>query len=234
MLNSDEERWVKTTANELNNLLQVIRESSEQLAELTKANAGAEKYLTMLRDSVSRAADVTRQLAQKVGGMPTGPDALAANPKTVSIDPIAKPRVTLPSPPVPITIHNPAGHRELILLVDDEEFVLLLASRVLTGDGYRIVTAKDGFQAIDFYKRLQSEIALVILDFSMPVMDGAEVFSELQSLNQNVAVVLTSGFAEQERLRLMLARGLRAFIPKPYTNQRLLDQVRQAIASTKR
>ena len=63
----------------------------------------------------------------------------------------------------------------------------------------------------------------------MPVMDGADVFAELQTINPKVPVVLSSGFAEQEPLRNMLSRGLRGFIPKPYTQQKLLTQVRSTL-----
>ena len=104
-----------------------------------------------------------------------------------------------------------------------------LAQRVLTDEGYRIVTAKDGFQAIEIYRKLKDQISLIILDFTMPIMDGADVFAELLQINPKAPVVLSSGFAEQERLRSMLARGLRGFIPKPYTQQKLLTQIRSVL-----
>jgi CheY-like chemotaxis protein len=104
---------------------------------------------------------------------------------------------------------------------------------VLAEDGYRVMTAKNGFIALDIYRKLKDRIDLVILDFVMPVMDGADVFAEMQELNPQVPVVLSSGFAEQDRLRGMLARGLRGFIPKPYTQQKLLDQVRQVCDALK-
>jgi CheY-like chemotaxis protein len=128
-----------------------------------------------------------------------------------------------------VRIANPNGPRELVLIVDDEEFVTMIAQRVLSDEGYRVVTAKDGFQAIDIYRKLKDQIMLVILDFTMPVMDGADVFAELQSINPKVPVVLSSGFAEQEPLRNMLSKGLRGFIPKPYTQQKLLAQVRSTL-----
>jgi CheY-like chemotaxis protein len=105
----------------------------------------------------------------------------------------------------------------------------MIAERVLTDEGYRVVTAKDGFQAIEIYRKLKEQILLVILDFTMPVMDGADVFAELQLINPKVPVVLSSGFAEQEPLRNMLSHGLRGFIPKPYTQQKLLTQVRSTL-----
>jgi two-component system cell cycle sensor histidine kinase/response regulator CckA len=115
------------------------------------------------------------------------------------------------------------------MIVDDEEFVRLLAQKVLTEEGYRVVIAADGFEAIELYRKLRDEIALIILDFAMPRMDGADVFAELQSINSNVPVVLSSGFAEHERLRGMLSKGLRGFIPKPYSREKLLAEVRTTL-----
>jgi CheY-like chemotaxis protein len=124
---------------------------------------------------------------------------------------------------------NPSGPRELVMIVDDEDFVTMLAQRVLADDGYRVVTARDGFQAIELYRKLRDQISLIILDFTMPVMDGSDVFNELLQINPQVSVVLSSGFAEQDRLRAMLAKGMRGFIPKPYTQQKLLTQIRATL-----
>ena len=132
-----------------------------------------------------------------------------------------------------VRIANAEGTRELILIVDDEDFVTLLAQRVLTDEGYRVVTARDGFQALDIYKKLQKEIGLIILDFTMPIMDGAEVFSELRMINPQVPVVLSSGFTEQDKLKWMLSKGLRGFIPKPYSQQKLLSQIRSTLDAMK-
>ncbi len=108
---------------------------------------------------------------------------------------------------------------------------------MLAEEGYKVILAKDGFEALKIYQQIGSEIGLVILDFFLPVIDGDAVFDELQALNPDINVVLSSGFAEQTKLGAMLARGLRGFIPKPYTREKLLTQVsmtleaaRQAIA----
>ena len=119
------------------------------------------------------------------------------------------------------------------MVVDDEEFISFLAQRLLTDEGYRVITARDGFQAVEMYRKLRDQISLVILDFTMPVMDGADVFAELQEIIPKVPVVLSSGFSEQGQLQTMLARGLRGFIPKPYTHQKLLSQVRSILDTIK-
>ena len=223
MLDTDEIRWVKSTANELNNLLQVISESSQFLEMLQNSSSDSERYFEILRSGIERAGKVTRMMVERVGGY--NADSAEAAPSAAP----APVLVPLSSGPADVKIANASGNRELVMIVDDEDFVTMLAQRVLTDEGYRVVTARDGFQAIDIYRKLRDQIALIILDFTMPVMDGSDVFHELLEINPQVPVVLSSGFAEQERLRAMLAKGMRGFIPKPYTQEKLLTQIRATL-----
>jgi CheY-like chemotaxis protein len=230
--------WVKSTANELNNLLQVIAESSQFLQRFTGGNPDAARYYDMMRSALDRAAQLSKTMLErsmeksdrqpKTHPFP-GPGSFGSAPAPER-QPTYSPKE---SPRLEVRVANPDGPRELILIVDDEDFVTLLAQRVLTDEGYKVVTARDGFQALDIYKRLQDTIQLVILDFTMPIMDGSEVFSELRMINPNVPVVLSSGFTEQDKLKWMLAKGLRGFIPKPYTQQKLLLQVRSTLDALK-
>lgn len=225
MPGTEEIQWVKATANELNNLLQVISESSQVLETICVESPDTEKYFAILRSGVERATKVTRMMVDRVGGYQADVGGAPAKPEP----PSPPPKPTVPQPVADVRIFNPTGERELVMIVDDEDLVTILAQRVLTDEGYRIVTAKDGFQAIEIYRKLKDQIALIILDFTMPIMDGADVFAELLMINPKAPVVLSSGFAEQERLRSMLARGLRGFIPKPYTQQKLLTQIRSVL-----
>jgi CheY-like chemotaxis protein len=229
MLDNEEIRWVKSTANELNNLLQVISESSQMLETLCDTTSETDKYFVMMHSAVERAAKVTRMMVDRVGGYSADAPVV---PPPVPATPAAQPQPVVPAQmavPPDLKIYNPKGPLELIMIVDDEDFVTLLAQRVMADEGYRVIIAKDGFQAIDIYRRLKDQISLILLDFTMPVMDGADVFNELLQINPKVPVVLSSGFAEQDRLRGMLSRGLRGFIPKPYTQQKLLTQVRTTL-----
>jgi CheY-like chemotaxis protein len=238
---SDELHWVKSTANELNNLLQVITESSQFLQRFTGGNPEAARYYDMMRSAVDRAAQLSRSMLERSGeASPDRQSKLHPFPGPGSFGSAPAPAQSRPAPTssdrlvhVEVRIANPEGPRELIMIVDDEDFVTLLAQRVLTDEGYRVCTARDGFQALDIYKKLQDQIQLVILDFTMPIMDGAEVFSELRMINPQVPVVLSSGFTEQDKLKWMLAKGLRGFIPKPYTQQKLLLQVRSTLDAMK-
>ena len=131
--------------------------------------------------------------------------------------------------PSEIKVKNPKGNREYLLFIEDETQVAALATEMLIDEGYKVIMAKDGFEALEIYRKIGKQIGLVILDFFLPVMDGDAVFDELQALNPKVNVVLSSGFAEQSKISAMLGQGLRGFIPKPYTREKLLAQVRSTL-----
>ena len=131
--------------------------------------------------------------------------------------------------PPGVRVKNPNGSREYLLLIEDEPDVADLASEMLAEEGYRVVIAHDGFEALKIYERMGKQIGLVILDYFLPVIDGDAVFEELRSINPKVNVVLSSGFAEQSKIASMLAQGLRGFIPKPYSREKLPEQVRSTL-----
>jgi len=124
---------------------------------------------------------------------------------------------------------NPKGTREYILLVEDEAQVAALTAEMLVGEGYRVILVQNGFEALKIYRNIGKQIGLVILDFFLPVMDGDAVFDELRVLNPEVNVVMSSGFAEQQKINAMLGQGVRGFISKPYSSQNLLAQVRSTL-----
>ncbi len=209
-------QWLHAAANDLNNLLQVISESATALEPICGASLEGMRYFAFLKTSVERAKQVTAQMATRLGGQPIP----MAEPKA---EPTSAPK----RPAVPI--ENPAGTRELILIIDDEALIVTLAKRMLTDAGYRVVTSAEPFQALEIFKQLKDEVDLVILDFTLPIMDGSEVFDALRKITPTVAVMLSSGFAEQEKVRAMLSQGLRGFLPKPYTQEKLLAQVRSTL-----
>jgi len=153
--------------------------------------------------------------------------------ETSPVSEVAKPappeKKVEPIIPADLPVENPGGPNELIMLVDDDEHVLLLAKMILVEAGYRILAANNGLEAMKLYESAPEAINLVILDYAMPIMDGSEVFEELRAINPQALVLLSSGFTEQSKLNQMLARGLRGFLPKPYTREKMLLQVRSAI-----
>lgn len=254
MLDQEDLKWITSTSTELNSMLQQI----SRYSDLARLHKGEYNYIEMLGERVELASKTAQTLFDRVTSsilegadpkvkparkFPYFPFSILPPPDAPASTQVKAPAArSAPSSPVvqpipdeltasPPEFHliNPEGKRELILFVDDEAEISEIASHMLKDEGYKVILAKDGFEALKIYGHLGHQIGLVILDFFLPVMDGDVVFDELRALNPNVNVVLSSGFAEQSKLGAMLAQGLRGFIPKPYTREKLLEQVRTAI-----
>ena len=252
MLEQEDLKWIASTSTDLNSMLQQIL----RYADLAQQHKETQNYVQLLNERVEVAARTAQSLfdrvtssildgsANKSAKSPHAPFTVLPTPTRsfeqatsstggaeVVVSHMAPPPIGSlgASTPPGITIENPNGPRELILVVDDEAEITELASAILACEGYKVITAKDGFEALKIYQRIGKSIGLVILDFFLPVIDGDAVYEELRALNPHIAVVLSSGFAEQSKVASMLAQGLRGFIPKPYTRQKLLEQVRSIL-----
>jgi PAS domain S-box-containing protein len=103
-----------------------------------------------------------------------------------------------------------------ILLVDDEETIRNVGEEMLTMLGFDVLTAANGLQAMEIFRERQHEINGVLLDLTMPHMDGEETFRELRRMKPDVRVVISSGYNKQEVSQRFLGKGLAGFIQKPY------------------
>ncbi|MFZ1641807.1 MAG: ATP-binding protein [Candidatus Contendobacter sp.] len=113
-----------------------------------------------------------------------------------------------------------------ILLVDDEESVRILGVRMLERLGFQVLTAVDGREALEIYRARRGEIVLVLLDLTMPDLDGEETFRELRWLDPKVRVVMSSGYTESEITPRFAGQQLTGFLQKPYTMTALMDCLR--------
>ena len=122
-----------------------------------------------------------------------------------------------------------------ILVVDDEAAARVLAFRVFTEAGFDVITVQSGFECLEQFWRRPHWFDLILLDLSMPFMDGEETFKRLRGINPNVVVLLSTGFfAEaQGRVERMLAGGLSGFIRKPHRPDELLAQVHRILERVK-
>jgi len=116
-----------------------------------------------------------------------------------------------------------------ILIVDDEDAILEIASLMLEDMGFKTRTAADGLAAVDVYRRHGDEITAVLLDMTMPKMDGQECFQALYEIDKEVVVILSSGYNEQDAISNFTHKGLAGFIQKPYRAEMLEQTVRGAI-----
>ncbi len=116
-----------------------------------------------------------------------------------------------------------------ILVVDDEASVRKLTELLLKSKGFNVLTAADGREAIDVFRRHEDEIDLVLLDQTMPVMGGDEALIELRRICKDVRVVLLSGYAEKELNERAKELGYSGFLKKPVDNNHLLDMIHKTL-----
>jgi two-component system cell cycle sensor histidine kinase/response regulator CckA len=116
-----------------------------------------------------------------------------------------------------------------ILVVEDEELLLDLLKEMLEDEGYRVLTAADGPQAIDLYRAEKENVSLVLSDMGLPGMGGWEVLRQLKSINPSVKVILSSGFMDSKVRQDMVSAGAKDFIQKPYMPEKVIQKIRETI-----
>ncbi|MBT7789681.1 MAG: response regulator [Calditrichaeota bacterium] len=119
-----------------------------------------------------------------------------------------------------------------ILVVDDEKLIVNLVSKTLQRSGYKVITAKDGFEAVEKYKSKHKEIDLVIMDLTMPNLNGEEAFEQIKTIDPDSVVIISSGFGESEAEKRFFGRGLSGFIQKPFTPTVLINTVRKILSES--
>jgi len=117
-----------------------------------------------------------------------------------------------------------------VLAVDDESTVLALARDVLEMHGYTVLTARNGEEALRVFREHRSDVALVLLDLTMPVMGGVECFRRMKDLDPRVRVVISSGFSSESTAAEVLREGALEYLQKPYDIEDLARVVRKALA----
>ncbi|NLI48105.1 MAG: PAS domain S-box protein [Acidobacteria bacterium] len=124
---------------------------------------------------------------------------------------------------------EPWRWRGMVLLVDDEEAVRALAERMLRRLGFEVVTAADGASAVEQFRARRREITAVVLDLTMPAMDGGETLQALRAADPGVRVLLASGYDEGDVSRRFGDGGPDAFIQKPYRLATLRAKLRHIL-----
>jgi len=117
-----------------------------------------------------------------------------------------------------------------ILLVDDEQTVRQVAQKILTSSGYEVIAVADGAEAVAVFRRDPARFAAVLLDLTMPHMDGEEAFRVLKETHPAVRVLIMSGFNEQDTISRFVGRGVAGFLPKPFSADMLLTRLRDVLA----
>jgi PAS domain S-box-containing protein len=119
-----------------------------------------------------------------------------------------------------------------VLVVDDEIVVQKLARSTLERYGYRVLVASNGKEALDILNGPQHSIAVVLLDMTMPVMNGEETLARLKVTRPTVQVIASSGYNEIEALR-RFGDGAAGFLQKPYRASQLLEKVKLTLLAAR-
>lgn len=140
----------------------------------------------------------------------------------------ASTREAVPAGPArtPRTAWTPGGR---VLVVDDDDLVRATARGVLEREGYEVVEAPSGQDCLETLKAAPRQVRLVLMDLTMPGMDGVETYQALRVLDPGVRVVLTSGYNEQEAINRFVQGDLAGFVQKPFSAEDLARVVREAL-----
>jgi len=124
---------------------------------------------------------------------------------------------------------GPKGGTETILMVDDEDMVLAMGSDSLRQEGYSVLTASNGQDALDIFQEHRDRLALVTLDLIMPEMGGKKCLQELLRIDPRARVLIVSGQADENIVRDVMELGASGFVKKPYQLNELLSKMREII-----
>lgn len=124
------------------------------------------------------------------------------------------------------------GHGEMILVVDDEAPLLEIAQGALEANGYRVLTARDGTEALAIYAEHKKKIDAVLMDMMMPYLDGPSTIRALQKLDPGIKIIASSGLSSNDKMFEAVSEGVRTFLMKPYTAEKLLRALAEVLGTT--
>jgi DNA-binding response OmpR family regulator len=130
--------------------------------------------------------------------------------------------------PEDTSIENWRG-RGTVLVVDDDEGVRELLNETLQRAGFTVLLAEDGRDAVKLFQRHADEIQVVVLDRTMPNIDGEEAFDEIRRIRSDAPIILVSGYSEERAAWNFIDRGIDAFLHKPFEPMALLERVRRIL-----
>lgn len=115
------------------------------------------------------------------------------------------------------------------MLVEDEELLRELGVMMLEGDGYRVLAAKDGIEAVEMFERHADEVGLVVCDLGLPRMSGRDVFLRMKEIKPSVQAIVASGYLEPGIRSEILRAGVVDTVQKPYDFRDLMERIRSIV-----
>ncbi len=118
-----------------------------------------------------------------------------------------------------------SAEHSTVLLVEDEKAMLQLLGNGLSREGYGVLTATDGAGAIDVYQRYRSDIDIILIDLGLPKVSGLDVIKTIRKLNEDVKIIVTTGYLEPELKSKLTTAGVNEYIQKPYIIPHILGRI---------
>jgi two-component system chemotaxis response regulator CheY len=121
---------------------------------------------------------------------------------------------------------KPDGGAYRVLIVDDSMFIVKQLGQIFSSEGFEVAnTAADGDQGVEKYKELHPNIDLVIMDITMPVMDGVSAMEKILEFDKNAKVIMISALGKEDVVKKCLQMGAKSYIVKPLDRKKVLDVV---------
>jgi two-component system cell cycle sensor histidine kinase/response regulator CckA len=118
-----------------------------------------------------------------------------------------------------------SGQGELILLIDDEDSIRETTKTLLEKNGYQVLVARDGIEAIALYTQHKTAISVVLIDIMMPSMDGSTTIRILKRINPELKIIGVSGLVSTHEMIKIVDKSVATMLPKPYTSEELLENL---------
>lgn len=119
----------------------------------------------------------------------------------------------------------------MILVAEDNEPMRELLKVLLLNEGYQVISARDGIEAVQQYKTYRANIQVVITDLEMPKLDGVGAYRQIKSIDPGVKVIFVSGAPDTQTRNQLHREGVQHFFPKPYMPAELLATIRKLLSA---
>ena len=116
-----------------------------------------------------------------------------------------------------------------VLIADDEKYIRDLTTKMLNISGYRVHLARNGREAIDVFRKNSQEISCILMDLTMPELDGKEALAEIRKIDPEIPIIITSGYCERDIVSKFSDEKISGFLQKPYSLEDIISAIEAAV-----